>query len=105
MTRESRRVVQIGGVDHEPYYCASCGVEGGESIRAPGNFIFWICDKCHATHGPIVAAGITPLAPERQRICDAQLESHGRLLSLDEIKQQLSDVNSPLSKLARDFAR
>lgn len=105
MTRESRGAVVKDGLALEQIFCANCGEPGGSSIRAPGNFVFWICDACDEKLGPIVAEGITPMAPVRQRIVDAQLESYGRPLSLFEIQQQLSDVNSPLSKLARDIAR
>lgn len=105
MTRESRGGVAVNGASREAYYCANCAKQGGWSDRAPGNFIFWICDLCHERLGPIVAEGITPLAPDRQRLAEAQLEDYGRPLTPAEIEQQLSDVNSPLSVLARDFPR
>jgi hypothetical protein len=105
MTRESRGGVAVNGASREAYYCASCGTQGGWSDRAPGNYVLWVCDVCHEKHGPLEVQGLTPIQAQAQRLTDVQLEEHGRLLSALEIHKQLSDVNSPLSILARDFPR
>lgn len=105
MTRESRRAVVKDGLTHEPIYCANCGKEGGESIRAPGNFLFWLCDPCSEKWEPMVGVSMIPNDVMRQRIVDVQLEEYGRHLAPSEVMDALSDVNSPLSKLARDLPR
>lgn len=105
MTRESRGGVAINGASREAYYCASCGTQGGWSDRAPGNYVLWICDSCHEKHGPLEVQGLTPIQAQSQRVLDAQLEDYGRELSPIEIQEQLFDVNSPLSVLARDIPR
>lgn len=105
MTRESRGGVAVNGASREAYYCASCGKTGGWSDRAPGNYVLWICDLCHEKHGPLEVQGLTPIQAQSQRLQEVLLDEYGRPLNAFEIQQQLSDVNSPLSVLARDIPR
>lgn len=102
MTRESRGAVIRDGHAHEAVYCANCGRLGAESIRDPGNFVFWVCPSCHVKCGPIVAEGITPLAVFREKVAAETTHSDGTPFTPLEILDALVDVNTPLSKLARE---
>lgn len=103
MTRESRGGVNVNGASREAIYCANCGEQGGWSDRAPGNFVCWVCDACDARCGPLLVDGITPHRQQSQRLANVLLDEYGRALTPLEVQQQLSDVNSPLSVLARDI--
>lgn len=102
MTRESRGGRVVDGYRWERVFCASCGKEGGESIRADGNFAFWVCNDCHARHGAIIGGGVTPHAAFRERVAAETTRADGQPFTVADILDALHNPNSILSKLARE---
>jgi hypothetical protein len=84
-----------------PIYCANCGVSGG-GVSEGVTFAFWVCSACDEKHGPIADLQATPDTVFWKRVCEAQLEQYGRLLSADEVVQVLDDPSNSLTKLARE---
>ena len=43
-----------------PIFCANCGREGGKVPEENMTGVFWLCNACFETYGPIAATMILP---------------------------------------------
>lgn len=68
------------------------------------DFAFYLCESCAEKYGQLDGVEMIPDEVWFARIRDAQLEEHGRELSVPELVRELDDLDSPMSKLARDRA-
>jgi hypothetical protein len=80
-----------------PIFCANCGKDGGNVPE--DNFAFWLCNDCYAKHG--VPAGLMAVPDEVfwEKVAQAQMEEHGRLLSEPELIKVSQENASPLATL------
>lgn len=106
-TRSKRGGLSIRGVWCVPIHCMFCGKHNGycnESATDPGGgYVGYCCDDCASIprNSDLVGLSLIPDEVHWQRVREAQLEEHGKLLTLDELAVALDDVNSPMSVLAR----
>jgi hypothetical protein len=90
------------GVTFIPIYCANCGADGGGVPEEHTTYAFYLCNPCTEKHGAPAGMLMMPDEIFFEKVKQAQLEEHGRLLSSAEIVTVLDDSSSALSKLARD---
>lgn len=98
----------INGVWCVPEYCMFCGKHHGycnESSTHPGGgYVGYVCDDCASIprNSALVGLSLIPDEVHWQRVREAQLEEYGRVLTVPELAELLLDVNSAMSRLARD---
>lgn len=90
-----------------PIYCANCGVRGPlvpdvDGLQLKENFHCWLCEKCAEKWGPLLGVQLMPDEAFFAKVKEAQIDKYGRELTADEMRQQLADTSSPMSKLARE---
>jgi len=106
-TRSGVGGMYIRGIWCVPEYCMFCGKQHGycnaSSTEPGGGYVGYVCDDCASIprNSELVGMSLVPDEVHWQRVREAQLEEHGRVLTLDELAVELSDVNSPMSRLAR----
>ena len=100
-----KKSVWRGNMWWVPVYCANCGKEHGSVPEENCTFAFFLCDNCADKCGPIAGMYMEPDAVFYKKVEEAQLEKYGRLLTTEELLIQLDDVNSFISRLARDRLR
>jgi hypothetical protein len=88
-------------------FCASCHKQSGHRVRDTEipykeQFAGWLCDDCYARYGSISGTLTVPDEVFWQKVNEAQMEKYGRLLTADEIRVELEDSSSILSKLKKD---
>jgi hypothetical protein len=99
-----------GSIEWVPLFCYHCGADGGlatrETLNALGNFAHYVCDDCDEKLGPTIPGHYkVPMEVYWQKVAEAMLENDGKYLTVDEIREKLSDPNSYLSKLERDVPK
>jgi hypothetical protein len=94
--------VMIEGVVWVPVYCANCGKTQGLVPEENITFAFFLCDDCAEKMGPIAGTYMEPDEVFYQKVAFEMQEKYGRILTARETLNQLGDVNSPLSRLARE---
>lgn len=82
-----------------PIYCANCGVHGGTCPEENMNFMFYLCQNCADTHGPIANTMLMPDELFYQKLKDEQLAAHGRYLNEFELSAIVAEDASPLATL------
>lgn len=88
-----------------PVFCANCGAAGG-FVPEGVTHVFYLCDtKCAPTLGHIEGLYTEPDTVFRAKILEEQMDRYGRELTPLELLAQLDDVNSPLSRMARERAQ
>jgi hypothetical protein len=92
------RVFQ-GGTTWIPVFCANCGVDGGLVPEENMRSVFYLCNKCAETHGPIAGHMMMPDEVFFEKIKQEQLAAHGRYLTLDELSAVIQQDDSPLATL------
>jgi hypothetical protein len=97
-----KRVFGPGGTVYVKIFCANCGADGGGVPEEHMTFAFVLCNACTEKFGTVANTYSEPDTVFWERVKQAQLEEHGRLLNGNEIVKILDDVNSPLSKLVKE---
>lgn len=85
-----------------PVFCPHCGAEGPMIPENNREFAFYQCEPCADKFPTPDGMVRVPDDVWNERIQHAQQEDYGRVLTVFEQVIELSDVNSKLSKLARD---
>lgn len=99
--------MEIRGVWHVPTYCMFCGKHHGyqpESATDPGGgYVGYVCDPCAEIprNSELVGLSVVPDEVHWQRVREAQLEEHGRELTVTELVRVLDDGTGPLARLLR----
>lgn len=84
-----------------PVFCANCGADGGRCPEENMTFIFYMCQKCADTYGPITGHMMMPDEVFFEKIRDEQMEAHGRFLSEQELVMCVLEDASPLATLLK----
>lgn len=97
----------VDGTWRIPCYCMACGKQHGycsESVtERNGDYVGYLCDSCaEDPKNAIVGTMVLPDHEHWQRVREAQLEEHGRALSLSELVRVFDDGTSPLARLLRN---
>lgn len=106
---------RLGGINHAkgaqlrgeiwwvPVYCANCGRLEGMVPEENITHAFFLCDeKCAPMWANLAGTYTTPDEVFYREVQEFQMNKYGRILSLEEMVLQLDDVNSALSRLARE---
>jgi hypothetical protein len=86
-----------------PGYCANCGIRWGMVPENDTTFLFVLCQPCADSWGPIAHTYVEPDAVFYERVHNAQLEQHGRPLTVGELTRELEDPSSTLARLADEW--
>lgn len=87
-----------------PIFCANCGVKYGMVPDRMITFTFALCQPCaDSGHGDLAHLYQEPDVVFWERVANAQLEEHGRLLDANELAIQLDDSTTTLAKLAGEW--
>jgi len=65
-------------------------------------FAFYLCNPCSETWGELAGTYTEPDAIFWKRVQEEQLEKHKRLLTPEEMIEELKDGSNSLSRLAKD---
>jgi hypothetical protein len=98
------RVFTLGGV-WIPVYCANCGVDGGMVPEENMTFVFYLCQKCAETHGPIAGMMMMPDEVFFEKLKQEQIASYGKYLTEQELLAIVEAGDSPLATLINDEKR
>lgn len=85
-----------------PIFCASCGKDGGLVPEENMTFAFYLCQPCADKYGEITAHYMMPDHVFWEMVKEEQLEKYHRLLSSEEVVSELSNPESPMSRMARE---
>ncbi len=85
-----------------PVFCANCGAEGGLCPEENMTFMFYLCNKCAETHGPVAGTMMMPDEVFWQKLKNEQLERHGRYLTEQELAAVVEAGASPLATLINE---
>jgi hypothetical protein len=94
--------ISIKGTTYIPIFCANCGADGGGVPEENMTFVMYLCNSCCEKWGHIAGTYAEPDAVFFAKVKQAQIEKYGRVLEPEEMVKALDDVNSTLSKLARE---
>lgn len=101
-TKEAKNLVTINGEYWVPIFCANCGCDGGLVPEKNMTFVFWLCNPCFETHGAITNLHAMPEEVFWEKVKLEQLESHGRLLGIEELIEIVAADASPLATLIKE---
>jgi len=102
------RLVRPRGAVHrpdgwwQPIFCANCGADGGLVPEANMTFVFWLCDRCAATHGQIAGTMMMPDEVFWERVKQEQIATYGRFLTEAELAAIVAADASPLATLLKE---
>src|SRR2546428_13927358 len=96
--------VPVGATWWVPIFCANCGTSGGRVPEDNVTFAFYLCQSCANSWGDIAHTYVEPDVVFWQRVEEAQLEKHGRLLTNNELVKALDDPSHPVAKLVKERA-
>src|SRR5438105_2103910 len=83
-------------------FCANCGIEAARVKAGEATaFAFVLCPSCAMQWGMIAHRLAEPHHEAWMAVARAQSETHGRILSREEVAKLLDDVNDPIAKLIR----
>jgi hypothetical protein len=100
--RITRGVVGVRGTNYIPIYCANCGTPGGGVSAENCTFAFWLCDPCFEKWGHIAGTYAVPDEVFWEKVKNAQLETYGHILDLNEIAKEAANPESIIAKLIRE---
>lgn len=84
-----------------PVYCANCGADGGLVPEEGMTFVFYLCNKCAETYGPIAGMMLMPDEVFFQKLKEEQQASYGRFLTEQELAAVVEADASPLATLIK----
>lgn len=100
--RETKGRIFTTGGTWVPLYCANCcSGPHGWCPEENMNFVFYLCNKCAETHGPIAGMMLMPDEVFFEELKQAQLEHYGRFLTEVEIAAVVEADASPLATLLK----
>lgn len=90
-----------------PVFCANCGADCGRVVPDMMTFVFVQCDPCAEKFGEVAGLMREPdhvfYERHRQAMEDMRRISSLDLATTEGLVAALSDVNSPLAKVAREW--
>ena len=99
--KSARGLVSTRSGTWAPVFCANCGKRGGLCPEG-STFIFWLCNPCFETNGPITGTMVVPDQAFYERMAIEQQESYGRALTHNELLQVVAEDASPLARLIKE---
>jgi hypothetical protein len=85
-----------------PIFCANCGTQGGWVPEENMTFLYWLCNTCAETYGPIANTMMMPDEVFFERLKQEQIDKYGRFLTEQEIVAVIEEGTSALAKLIKE---
>jgi len=95
----------MNGLWWVPIFCANCGKDGGWVPEENMTFAFYLCNKCHESHGAIAGTYAMPDEVFWKNVEEEMIDKYGRVLSHNEMGIELESNDSVFSKLLREFKK